>query len=460
MLNLKHVYILAILAAALAQPATAQNAAPGTPPPASQPVAAAGQPASNPAAPPAAAPRAFTGRYRRGPAVAPIRIVMFAGYQCPLCKTVEAEALRLASGRDDISLSVKHFPMCSECNPGAPNMHPAGCVTARAAEAAGKLHGVEGFWKMHEWLFSISDGRTAPPPAEIAPKIEAQVKQFGWDWKEFSAAMNDPEVDRLVRADIKEAIDLGLFFTPMVFINGVEIKGVTTVGQALTRAVQALDQAKPPAVGPENDVPPQAAQKYVDDWREAPRVPAGKMARWTAGQPDGSARVVIFGDYQLPQTKELWEAVQQNAKGKPVRVEWRHFPFNSACNKQVKNPNGNTAFGCDAARATEAAGLLGGAAAFWRMHDFLLAHQPDLGPQLWAQAATACGLDPQALQQQMASPAVQALLDEDVAAGAAMQLKGVPSVYVNGRGVPRWKLEGANPPIIQSIIAEALQEKQ
>ena len=58
----------------------------------------------------------FTGRYRRGPEKARIRIVVYTDYQCPDCKRIETEIEGLLEDHPDISFSSKHFPMCRDCN--------------------------------------------------------------------------------------------------------------------------------------------------------------------------------------------------------------------------------------------------------------------------------------------------------------------------------------------------------
>ncbi|NLG44347.1 MAG: hypothetical protein GX547_13965, partial [Phycisphaerae bacterium] len=97
-----------------------QPPSPGQPPEA--PVAAAPQPEQvepAPDAPPDTGPPMFTGRYRVGPAEAPIRIVCFTDYQCRDCYNIERQLVKLYETRDDISISIKHFPFNADCNPGA-----------------------------------------------------------------------------------------------------------------------------------------------------------------------------------------------------------------------------------------------------------------------------------------------------------------------------------------------------
>ena len=64
---------------------------------------------------------------------------MLTDYQCPDCRRLEDEAMRLVEERDDLSLSIKHFPMCAEATPGVPcnkyvkrTLHANACWAARA----------------------------------------------------------------------------------------------------------------------------------------------------------------------------------------------------------------------------------------------------------------------------------------------------------------------------------------
>ncbi len=142
---------------------------------------------------------AFTGRYRLGPEAAPIRLVVFSDYQCPECRAIEAQLRPLVAQRDDITLSAKHFPFCSDFNAFTHqhgiNIHPIACWAARAAEAAGLLYGNDGFWKMHFWLFdhegSFDDADLRQGMAEL-----------GFDYQAFLAAMTGQETLPGVEADI------------------------------------------------------------------------------------------------------------------------------------------------------------------------------------------------------------------------------------------------------------------
>ncbi|MEE8155838.1 MAG: thioredoxin domain-containing protein, partial [Phycisphaerales bacterium] len=191
---------------------------------------------------------AFTGRYRLGPAAALIRIVVISDYQCPDCRNIEFELKGILSRRDDVSLSAKQFPFCTGCNPHVTrNMHPNACWAARAAEAAGILRGNAGFWQMHRWLFDHQGSFTDS-------YLRSELVQFGYDPAEFESIMQGTKTLELVQGDIEEAMTLGLFQTPMIFINGVELKGWQVPG-TLSRAVAAVAASKPPTATASADRP-------------------------------------------------------------------------------------------------------------------------------------------------------------------------------------------------------------
>ncbi|HEY3245498.1 MAG TPA: thioredoxin domain-containing protein, partial [Phycisphaerae bacterium] len=114
-------------------------------------------------APIEARPRGFTGRYRLGAEAAPIRLVMFADYQCKFCRQVELDIRQIMDQRSDVSFSVKHFPLCPDCNRTITeaNAHPLACLAARAAETAGILRGNRAFWQMHFWLVEHGEDLTS-----------------------------------------------------------------------------------------------------------------------------------------------------------------------------------------------------------------------------------------------------------------------------------------------------------
>lgn len=393
----------------------------------------------------------LSGRWRTGPDPAAIRLVIFSDYQCVDCKRIEGEIRELLSSRSDISLTARHFPMCTDCNRhmAGTNMHRNACWAARAAEAAGIIAGPDGFWRMHRWLFDRAGAFTDA-------ELNAALDELGFPQSEFIRVMTGEETLRRVQADIEAAISLGLHFTPMIFINGVEIRGWNALN-GVRRAVDALVATNPAPASVTDDRPPLAAEKYIEDWRLQPPRPMHDSRDWADGPDDANVRVVVFGDYSEPNTAALDALIRAFVRGEPfiagatVRYHFRHYPFNQDCNpslSQTRFPHS-----CLAARIAEAAGTLAGNDAFWRAHHWLLTHQSTLGDASPAAVAAEIGTDESALRDAMSLPDVAAAIAEDVEAGKRASIRAIPTLFINGKWVPRWRLE--NQRVLERIIEQA-----
>jgi protein-disulfide isomerase/uncharacterized membrane protein len=393
-------------------------------------------------------PGGFTGRWRTGPQKAPVRLVMLTDYQCVDCNRIETDVRKMMSERTDVSLSIKHFPMCADCNDHfkEQNMHPNACWAARAAEAAGILRGNDGFWQMHHWLFDRKGGFTDE-------QLKQGLQELGYDYAQFVQVMRSPETLAPVKSDIDEGIWLGLHFTPMVFINGVELVGVFAP-QAIPRAVAAAAAKNPPPMGPENDHPPPAFEKCVGDWHEAVaiRLPPDAAA-WPRGSKDARIQIVMWGDYQESWTPKADAIIRKWMAGRTdVQYTFRHFPFNQACNSEV--PRTAHPQACRASQAAEAAGRLGGVDGSWKMHEWLMTHQAEVNDETIRRAASEMGFNPDAFFAAMDGPEVKAAIEEDCKAGKPMLYRGsIPTIYLNRKVLPRWHLEGR--PVLERILDEA-----
>jgi protein-disulfide isomerase len=421
-----------------------------------QPAQGTGAPAAAPASQPEAeSPKWFTGRYRIGPEKAGVRVVIFTDYQCPDCKRIEGQLEGILATSDNISMSVKHWPFCPDCNPtpNVPNMHPNACWAARAAETAGMLYGAEGFHKMHKWLFERSG------LFRTQEELEVGLRACGMDPARFLPVMTGDEPLKAIRADIEEGNALGLMRTPMIFINGVELKGWAARPDAVTDAVTRLLAAKPEARTAENDHPPRAFAKAVADWREEKAMAWPRRAKPYGMGGDYAARsqVVLFGDFQEAGTATADAAIRAYITGRrDVRYEFRYYPVDRSCNPNIPSnlplPIKDVA-GCRAAKAAEAAGQLGGDAAYWGMHEWLMTHQTSFNDDAALRAeAQAVGLDPDAFIAKMNSPEVSQIIATDVDIGHRVGITEIPRISVNGKLIPRWKLPGGG--VLETIIEE------
>jgi protein-disulfide isomerase len=147
----------------------------------------------------------IAGRPVLGNERAPVTLVVFADFQCPMCKA-EAPELRAAveSHRGQVKLVFKHFPLT--------HAHPRAEAVALAAEAAG-LQGK--FWEMHDKLFGNQDAVTDAD-------IERYAGEIGLDVAKWKADMASEPVKLAVAQDQADGMKLDLQGTPTVYVNGRE----------------------------------------------------------------------------------------------------------------------------------------------------------------------------------------------------------------------------------------------
>lgn len=409
----------------------------------------------------------FTGRWVYGPREASVRVVTMTSYQCPHCRVIEDELFRLQEKyKDRMSISQIHFPLCQDCNKFVigSSPHPNSCWAARAAEAAAIISGSkaalaggdqaaaanEAFWKMHKWLFSKGGSFTQD-------ELKTALPTLGYtDVDQFIQVMTGPATEKLVRGDTEIAAAVGLQETPMIFINGVEFRGWQQHG-AITSVIEATIAANPPVMGPQNDRPVLAKEKFVEDWRQEKVVNFGQEpAGRSTGPTDARAVITMWGDFTEPNTKKAYEAIKPWTEKMSVRLVWRHFPGTKACNPALPKdffPNG-----CIAANAAEAAGAVGGAEAFWKMAEWLFANREGVTEARVKTAAAMMGLDEAKFQ--AALGAASASVTAEARFGQSINIDRIPKIFVNGRWVRQWISDDQKDVILKRIVDEAASEKK
>lgn len=389
------------------------------------------------------------GRWLLGPKETPVRVVMLTDFQCPDCRMFEGMAMSaMEKHKGKMSLSVVHFPMCLGCNPNvSKTMHENACRAAEAAEAAAIMAGsaaeAEGqerwpaanemFWKVAKWLFEIKGDFTDE-------SLRAKLPSFGiTDTDKFVTIMNGPGVLKIVRTDAEWGEALGLYYTPMMFVNGVEVRGWLTRPAVLTDMIDAAAAANLPAMDARNDQPPLAATKFFEDWQKSPvmDIPAPAADHVKISPVSGErVDVVVFGDFNEPNCKKVDAMIKGWIATKPIAYSWRHFPFDSACNPAVPKtmfPNG-----CAAAKAVEAAAIVGGSEGYWNMHDILFQKSASLTPNLISMAGGVIGLDQARFDKELQGSMAAKLVQDDAIVGQRMGFRAIPAIYVNGKLVERW----------------------
>ncbi len=380
---------------------------------------------------------AFTGRYRKGPEKAAIRIIACSDFQCPACKQVDGELEEIFKSRKDVAISMKHFPMCLDCNKHAGRtMHANACWAARAAEAAGILRGDAGFWGMHDALFAAGGNFIT------AQHLSDMVTPLGFEFAEFERTMKSPEALARVQADVEDCMSIGMRYTPMVLINGVEFRGWERRG-AIREAVEALAATNPPALSWEADRLPPASQRLARLWLNEPviAVPADAL-RHSTGPENATVRAVLFGDYQEPAVANADAYLRQQAAAGEIRYSFAHFPSGKECNATM--PKTIHANACWAARTVEAAAHLGGEGVFWSAHSWMMSHQGELNDAAIAGALADWGLNAEEMKRMADGDKVNRVIQSHIDAGKSAKIASVPWIIVNDRVVPVWQYQGEN----------------
>jgi protein-disulfide isomerase len=143
----------------------------------------------------------------KGPAEAPLVLVLFSDFQCPFCKRVEPTLAALEKQYGGkLRIVWKNYPL-----PFHENAAPA-AEAALAAEAQGK------FWPMHDKLFENNG-------ALDRASLERYAQELGLDLPRFKADLDAERYKARIEADKQEAAAAGVEGTPAAFINGRKIAG-------------------------------------------------------------------------------------------------------------------------------------------------------------------------------------------------------------------------------------------
>jgi len=92
---------------------------------------------------------------------------------------------------------------------------------------------------------------------------------------------------------------------------------------------------------------------------------------------------------------------------------------------------------------------------FWEMHEKLFANQKQLSDAKVEEIARDLGLDMERFNQDLKDPEVQARIDRDLNSGQQANVRGTPTVFLNGKVFQQRSLPG-----FQQAIDTELKKKQ
>jgi protein-disulfide isomerase len=153
------------------------------------------------------------------------------------------------------------------------------------------------------------------------------------------------------------------------------------------------------------------------------------------GPEQAPIRVVEFSDFLCPFCRQLAGAFAGYLpqSGNRVVIYFKNYPLDNTCNTTLKQ----------AVHTGSCVVALGGICAndqgkFWAYHDRVFS-QPPTNPQVGdvVNMAREAGLDAGALEACVNNPATRQRLGTDIAEGVQAQITGTPTLFINGKKLPR-----------------------
>jgi len=149
----------------------------------------------------------------RGSASKDLELVEFADFQCPHCKTAQANMDKLVADFPKARIVFENYPL--------ENIHPQSKKAANYAVCVAKLGGSTAFFQFADAVFEGQDGLATPDGTTLT--LNSAVTKAGQDPAKVAACADTPATAQEVAASVKLAQDLNINETPMLMINGRQV---------------------------------------------------------------------------------------------------------------------------------------------------------------------------------------------------------------------------------------------
>ena len=124
-----------------------------------------------------------------------------------------------------------------------------------------------------------------------------------------------------------------------------------------------------------------------------------------------------------------------------LKVVFKHYPLGNIHK-----------FAADAAVAAMAAGRQG---KFWEFHDALFRDYKRLNEKKVQEIAGQLGIDPVRFETDRKDPELVNTVDKDYQEGSQLGIRGVPTVFINGKQQRRWSMQ-----LLEQKIEAELRKKK
>ena len=361
---------------------------------------------------------------------APVTVVVFGEYECPYCGKLNTTLDQVKSqyGRQDVRIVWKHFPL---------DFHKNARPASIAAATVHALGGDTAYWSFHQ--SAMSDQRSLTDVNFARWAVAAGVNAT-----DFNSAFAARTYERDVDDDIALGKRIGVKGTPAAFVNGVLVSGAQpldkfsqVIDDQLREARAAIASGTPrervyAELSERNYQKPAAAESKSDtkkvDTTTVWKVPVVDSP--VRGPSDALVTIVLFSEYQCPfcqRVEGTLEKVREHY-GANVRVVWKDRPL--PFHKQAG----------PAAQFAREARKQKGDKGYWAAHDLLFDNNKRLTEADLTGYARQLGLNVADVQRAIRMKSHQRAIDADTDLADALEAKGTPTMFINGR-----QLRGAQP---------------
>jgi cyclophilin family peptidyl-prolyl cis-trans isomerase/protein-disulfide isomerase len=147
--------------------------------------------------------------WTRGPAGAPITLLLYSDYQCASCADLDAVIGRLQQLHpDDIRLVFRPFPLLTLYD-----------KTSQATQAAAWAAARGEYWTLHNLLYARRSDWAALSPGEFSTWIQAAARSAGLDGDQLANDLASRRYEPFVAEAYNRAVAEGIPGAPFLFFN-------------------------------------------------------------------------------------------------------------------------------------------------------------------------------------------------------------------------------------------------
>lgn len=330
-----------------------------------------------------------------GSSDAAVTLIEYSDFQCPYCGRYARETFPqiletyVLTGK--IRYVFKNFPLTS--------IHPQAEKAAEAAECAGEQGK---YWEMHEALFNNQQQWSGQ--ASAVQTFKQFATDLGLDQARFDACLDSGTYVDKIQADMQEAAADGVNGTPAFRINGVELSGAQPYSEFARMIDYFLAGGQPPQL-----------EIAADSYR-------------SMGRADAPVTVTEFSDFQCPYCgivarEVVPELIKRYVDTGKARFVFREFPLTSI------HPA--------AQKAAEAAVCAGRQGKYWDMNEKLFASTSEWGAQganptdLFKKYAQEIGMDNKLFDECLDSGQASLEVQGELMAGQMAGVQATPTFFIN-----------------------------